>query len=306
MTELLPLLRKKAATKDIEIDVVSNPEFLREGTAVEDYFNPPLTLIGAENKEAANKLAELYQNLPAEIYITATRTAEIMKYVNNTFHALKISFANEIGNICKALNIDSHEVMGIFVKDKQLNISPYYFKPGFAYGGSCLPKDLKALQTLAHDHYVKVPVIESVDKTNIIQIERAIKYLAKVKGKKLGFLGLSFKAGTDDLRNSPTVTLIESLLGKGFEIKIFDRNVHLSRLTGTNKEYIDEKIPHLTKLLVSDMKELTDSSDVLVITNNEKEFEIPLKDISDKTIVDFVRVPDELLRNKQNYYGINW
>ena len=162
------------------------------------------------------------------------------------------------------------------------------------------------MQTLAHDHYVKVPVIESVDKTNMLQIERAIKYLAKFKGKKLGFLGLSFKAGTEDLRNSPTVTLIESLLGKGFEIKIFDRNVHLSRLTGTNKEYIDEKIPHLTKLLVSDMKELTDSSDVLVITNNEKEFEIPLKDISDKTIVDFVRVPDELLRNKQNYYGINW
>ncbi|MBN2215332.1 MAG: UDP-glucose/GDP-mannose dehydrogenase family protein [Bacteroidales bacterium] len=292
--------------RDVDFAVVDNPEFLREGTAVEDYFNPPLTLIGAENKEAANKLAELYKTLPAEIYITGTRTAEIMKYVNNTYHALKISFANEIGNICKALGIDSYEVMDIFVKDRQLNISPYYFKPGFAYGGSCLPKDLKALQTLAHDNYVKVPVIENVDKTNQLQIERAIEYISGFKGKKLGFLGLSFKAGTDDLRNSPAVTLIEALLGKGFEIKIFDKNVQLARLTGTNKEYIDEKIPHLTKLLVAEINELIEESDVLIVTNNEKEFESHLKNTHNKPVIDFVRLRDETIRQKQGYYGINW
>ena len=219
--------------------IVDNPEFLREGTAVHDYYNPPLTLIGSDNKEAANKVAELYLQLPSEVIITDLKVAEIMKYVNNTFHALKISFGNEVGNICAELGIDSHEVMNIFCKDKQLNISPYYFKPGFAYGGSCLPKDLKGFQTLAHDLYVNVPVITSINKTNEIQISRAIKMIYKYWNKKLGFLGLSFKEGTDDLRNSPAVAVIEGLLGKGCDITIYDKNVNLSLLTGTNKEFID-------------------------------------------------------------------
>ena len=188
--------------------IVDNPEFLREGTAVEDYYNPPLTLIGSDNKSAAQKLAQLYNQLPGEIITTDLKVAEIMKYVNNTFHALKISFGNEVGNVCSALGIDSHQVMDIFCKDKQLNISNYYFKPGFAYGGSCLPKDLKGFQTLAHDLYVKTPVIDGIGLTNENQIERAIDIIQRYPNKKLGFLGLSFKAGTDDLRNSPAVRLV--------------------------------------------------------------------------------------------------
>jgi GDP-mannose 6-dehydrogenase len=285
--------------------VVDNPEFLREGTAVYDYFNPPITLIGSDNKEAAEKVAGLYRNLPAEVIMTGLKVAEIMKYVDNTYHALKISFANEVGNICTELGIDSYKVMEIFCKDKQLNISPYYFKPGFAYGGSCLPKDLKGFQTLAHDLYIEVPVIDSIDKTNEIQIQRAVKIIFKYWNKKLGFLGLSFKAGTDDLRNSPAVTVIETLLGKGCDIKIYDKNINLSMLTGTNKEFINARIPHLATLLTTDASELINSCNVIVINTKEPEFTNLVKDIKDKIIIDFVHL-DETLLSKNNYYGINW
>jgi GDP-mannose 6-dehydrogenase len=293
----------KKRNKDFAI--VDNPEFLREGTAVHDYFNPPLTLIGSDNKEAAQKVAKLYEGIPGEIIITDLKIAEFMKYVNNTFHALKISFANEIGNICSEINIDSHKVMDIFCKDKQLNISPYYFKPGFAYGGSCLPKDLKGLQTLAHDLYIETPLINSIHKTNDIQIQRAIQVIYKYWNKKLGFLGLSFKEGTDDLRNSPAVTIIESLLGKGCDVSIYDKNIRLSLLTGTNKEFIDSKIPHLATLMIDDAQQLIESCDVIIINNKEKEFIPMLQKASGKTIIDLVRL-DENLINNNNYIGINW
>jgi GDP-mannose 6-dehydrogenase len=286
--------------------IINNPEFLREGTAVYDYFNPPLTLIGSDNKQAAEKVADLYRELPAEIIITELRVAEFMKYVNNTFHALKISFANEIGNICSEINIDSHKVMDIFCKDRQLNISPYYFKPGFAYGGSCLPKDLKGLQTLSHDLYIETPLINSIHKTNDIQMQRAIQIIYKFWNKKLGFLGLSFKEGTDDLRNSPAVTIIEALLGKGCDVSIYDKNINLSLLTGTNKEYIDSKIPHLASLMVNDSKKIIDSCDVIIINTKERDFIPMLEKIKDKkTIIDLVRL-DENLINESNYIGINW
>lgn len=285
--------------------VVDNPEFLREGSAVADYFNPPLTLVGSDNIEAAQKVADLYMTLPGEKIITDLKVAEIMKYVNNTYHALKISFANEVGNICSELGIDSHQVMDIFCKDKQLNISNYYFKPGFAYGGSCLPKDLKGFQTLAHDLYVKTPVIDGIGLTNEKQIERAIDLILRYPNQKLGFLGLSFKAGTDDLRNSPAVRVIEVLLGKGAAIKIYDKNINTTVLTGTNKDYIDSRIPHLSKLLMNDLDELIEESDVLIVNTNEREFESKLDTVEDKTIIDFVRLSDNLL-NKKNYLGINW
>jgi GDP-mannose 6-dehydrogenase len=285
--------------------IVDNPEFLREGTAVQDYYNPPLTLIGSDNLEAAEKVAELYRQLPGEIIITDLKIAEIMKYINNTYHALKISFSNEIGNICSELGIDSHKVMDIFCKDKQLNISPYYFKPGFAYGGSCLPKDLKGLQTLAHDLYIDVPVIDGINKTNDLQIQRAIKLIYKYWDKKLGFLGLSFKAGTDDLRNSPTVSIIEALLGKGCDIVIYDKNINMAMLTGTNKDYIDSRIPHLSSLLVSDPAELINDCDIIVINTKEPEFVKLVSDIDNKVIIDFVRL-NEAIISKNNYIGINW
>lgn len=294
----------KKADKDFA--VVSNPEFLREGTAVNDYFNPPLTLIGASNKAAAEKLSMLYNQLPAEVVITDVEVAEIMKYVNNAFHALKIVFANEVGNICSALGIDSHKVMDIFCMDKALNISSYYFKPGFAYGGSCLPKDLKGLQTLAHDLYIKTPVLECIDKSNELQIHRAMELITDFGKKKIAFLGLSFKAGTDDLRNSPAVTMAETLIGKGYDVKIYDKNVHLSRLTGTNKEYIDSRIPHLSRVMVNHLDELVDSADVIVLHNREKEYiDVLLETESPAVIIDMVRLP-EPLRNRANYYGINW
>jgi len=284
--------------------VVHNPEFLREGSAVRDYYNPPLTLIGSDNKQAAKKVAELYEQLPAEVIITDLNVAEIMKYVNNTYHALKVSFANEVGNICNELGIDSHKVMNIFCKDKQLNISSYYFKPGFAYGGSCLPKDLKGLQKLANDLYLDVPVIDSINKTNDNQIARATKMVYKYLNKKLGFLGLSFKEGTDDLRNSPAVRVIESLLDKGATIIIYDKNVNTTILTGTNKDYIDTHIPHLSKLLISDLDYVIESSDVLVVNTKEKEFIEKLKQVNDKIIIDFVHLGDEFMHLK-NYTGIN-
>lgn len=298
---------EKASGKKRNVDfaIVDNPEFLREGTAVHDYYNPPLTLIGSDNRNAADKIADLYRKLPGEIIITDLRTAEIMKYINNTYHALKISFGNEIGNICSELGIDSHKVMEIFCKDKQLNISPYYFKPGFAYGGSCLPKDLKALQTLAHDLYVDVPLIDSIHKTNDIQIQRAVKMIYRYWNKKLGFLGLSFKAGTDDLRNSPAVTVIESLLGKGCDIKIYDKNINLALLTGTNKEFISTRIPHLASLLTTDPVKLINECDVIIINTKGTEFLKLVENIRDKTIIDFVRL-DESLLSKNNYIGINW
>lgn len=304
--KIADIIEKTSGKKrNVTFAVVDNPEFLREGTAVKDYYNPPLTLIGSDNIEAANKMAELYVDLPGEIVISDLKVAEIMKYVNNTYHALKISFANEVGNICSELDIDSHEVMNIFCKDKQLNISPYYFKPGFAYGGSCLPKDLKGLQTLAHDLYVDTPVIHSIDKTNEIQIARATKMLYRYWNKKLGFLGLSFKAGTDDLRNSPAVRVIESLLGKGSDVKIFDRNVNATMLTGTNKDYVDARIPHLSKLLIEDLDELIQSSDVLIVNTKEREFVDKLTSVKGKIIIDFVRLGDEFLEY-ENYSGINW
>jgi GDP-mannose 6-dehydrogenase len=291
---------------NVDFAVVSNPEFLREGTAVFDYNHPPFTLIGASNKEAAATMASLYKHLPAEIIITDIRVAEIMKYVNNSFHALKIAFANEIGNICSAMKIDSHKVMEIFCTDKELNISPYYFKPGFAYGGSCLPKDLKGLQTLAHDLYLRVPVIENIDKTNELQIHRAIELIQQTGKRRIAFLGISFKTGTDDLRSSPAVTIAEALIGKGYDIRIYDKNVHLSKLNGANREYIDVHIPHLSKLMVNRLGELIDDVDVIVVSNRESEYvDVLLETESSAIIIDMVRLPDPI-RLRGNYVGINW
>jgi len=293
-------------THGIDFDVVDNPEFLREGSAVHDYFHPPLTLIGGESQKAIEMVSSLYSNLPGKIVVVETRLAEIMKYVNNTFHALKISFANEVGNICSELDIDSHQVMEILCMDKRLNISPYYMKPGFAYGGSCLPKDLGGLQTLAHDLYLSVPIIESINKTNEIQIHRAIKKISKYFGKKIILLGLSFKAGTDDLRNSPYVDLVESLMGKGFDLMLYDDNIKLAKLMGKNKEYIDKKIPHLTDLLsYKTLRETIDSGDVIIVCNREKQFLKELESTTDKIIFDMVGLSNNVRKNNK-YIGVNW
>ena len=288
-----------------DFTVVSNPEFLREGTSVEDFFNPPLTLVGTDSEFAEKVFREIYKDIKAEFICTDIKVAEMMKYVNNTYHALKIVFGNEVGNICKGLNIDSHKVMEIFCKDKQLNISPYYFKPGFAYGGSCLPKDMKALKTLAHDLYVDVPVIDSIYQSNENQKKEAVKIIMAQGQRKLGILGLSFKAGTDDLRCSPIVDVVETLLGKGFEIRIYDKNVKVSELTGTNKDFIMAKIPHLQHFVTEDIDKVCRESDVLVVTNKEHEFADILEKYPNKIIVDLVRQWKEVDYNGK-YEGISW
>ena len=291
--------------RDEAFTVVSNPEFLREGTAVHDYLNPPLTLVGADNDLAVEKMRELYRDIPGEFIATDIKVAEMMKYINNTYHALKIVFGNEVGNICKALDVDSHKVMEIFCKDKQLNISPYYFKPGFAYGGSCLPKDSKALRTLARDYYVDVPVINAIEESNEIQKRNAVNLIMEKGKRKVGILGLSFKAGTDDLRCSPIVDVVESLLGKGFEMRIYDKNVKLSEITGTNKDFIMAKIPHLQHFVYDDLDKVATESDVLVVTNKEPEFEDLLQKYPGKIIVDLVRAWKEVDYDG-NYEGISW
>lgn len=284
--------------------VVSNPEFLREGSAVKDYYNPPVTVIGSENEKALEIMAGIYSKVDAPIEKTDIKVAEIIKYVNNSFHALKITFANEVGNICKKLGIDSHKVMDLFCKDTHLNISPYYFKPGFAYGGSCLPKDLKALNTIAHDAYLNSPVLDAIERSNQNQKRTAIEMITSKGKKKVGILGLSFKKGTDDLRYSPIVEVTESLLGKGYEICIFDEKVNLSNITGTNKHYIDTRIPHLSRLLKSSLKDVVESSELLVISQNDERFEKLIDQYPDKQFIDLVRVVDE--SRNHNYEGIGW
>ena len=292
-------------TRNKDFAIVSNPEFLREGTSVHDFLNPPLTLVGSDSERATDMFRELYKDIPADFIETDIRVAEIMKYVNNTFHALKIVFGNEVGNICKALDIDSHKVMEIFCRDRQLNISPYYFKPGFAYGGSCLPKDTKALRTLARDHYIDVPVIDHIEKSNELQKANAVKLIMQQGRRNIGILGLSFKAGTDDLRCSPIVDVVETLLGKGFNINIYDKNVKVSELTGTNRDFIMAKIPHLQHFVSDNLDNVAEVSDVLVVTNNEPEFRDILTRYPGKIIVDLVRAWKDVDYNGI-YEGLSW
>lgn len=297
---------EKSSNKKIDIDfcVVSNPEFLREGTAVSDYYNPAVTVLGSDNPRGLEMMAEIYEKINAPIAKVKISEAEIIKYINNSFHALKITFANEVGNICKKMDIDSHKVMELFCKDDKLNISSYYFKPGFAYGGSCLPKDLRGLRTIAHDYYLDVPIINSIEESNIYQKKIALDLVISKKKKKIGILGLSFKAGTDDLRYSPSVELVEQLIGKGYEVFIYDENVNLTKLTGTNKDYIDIHIPHLSNLITDNLKKVVEQAEVVVITQKNKLFESIHKEYSHKIIIDLVRVTEDFKQN--NIEGICW
>lgn len=301
VSELIESVSGKKRNSDFA--VVSNPEFLREGTAVADYMNPPLTVLGSSCSKAIQIMQELYKNTNAPIEVVDIEVAEMIKYVNNSYHALKVVFANEVGTICKQLGVDSHEVMRIFCMDKQLNISPYYFKPGFAYGGSCLPKDLKGLKTLAHDLYLDTPVLNAIDDSNNKHISQVIYQIEKTGKRKIGICGLSFKAGTDDMRNSPIVNVIEALYGKGYDIRIFDKNVSLSRLIGKNKSVITEKLPHLDSMLQDDLSLLVDWAEVLVVSNKDKVFK-SMSVRPEQKIIDLVRIKE--LESFDNYSGLCW
>ncbi|SHJ60790.1 nucleotide sugar dehydrogenase [Pseudozobellia thermophila] len=298
------IAERSGKERNVHFAVVSNPEFLREGSAVKDYYNPPVTVVGTDSEQASKKIAEMYQGINAPIKETNIEIAELIKYVNNSFHALKVSFANEVGNICKKMNIDSHELMSLFCMDTQLNLSPYYLKPGFAFGGSCLPKDLKAFKTMAHDFYLESPVLNSILDSNENQKNQALDLVLNRNKKKIGILGLSFKKGTDDLRYSPVVELAESLLGKGFSIAIYDKNVNVSMLSGTNKAYIDKHIPHLSDLISDNLDEVLEASETVIISHNEPEFkDINLK-YADKHFIDLVKIKDNT--PSANYEGICW
>lgn len=284
--------------------IVSNPEFLREGSAVKDYYNPPVTVIGTDSDIASKKIVEMYDGINTPIAETSIEIAELIKYVNNSFHALKVSFANEVGNICKKMNIDSHELMNLFCMDKQLNLSSYYLKPGFAFGGSCLPKDLKAFKTMAHDFYLESPVLNSILESNENQKNQALKLVLDRNARNIGILGLSFKKGTDDLRHSPIVELAETLLGKGFSILIYDKNVNISKLSGTNKAYIDKHIPHLSELISDDLDKVIGNSETVIISHDEPEFKQINTKYPDKHFIDLVKIKDNV--NTENYEGICW
>jgi GDP-mannose 6-dehydrogenase len=304
---VIPTLEKESGKKAGDgFGVCSNPEFLREGTAVHDYDHPPKTVIGKVDGVSGDKLASLFAKLDAPLVITDVATAEMVKYVDNVWHALKVDFANEIGNICKAVGLDGHQVMDIFCKDTKLNLSPYYLKPGFAFGGSCLPKDVRALTYCAKTLDLDLPILTSILASNDRQVQRGIEMVMNSPGKRVGVLGFSFKAGTDDLRESPIVTLIEHLIGKGYDLKLYDRNVSLARLTGANKAYIEEHVPHLARLMVDSIEDIFRHAETIVIGNADPQFADALRVANaNQVIVDLVRVA-KTRASDGAYQGICW
>jgi GDP-mannose 6-dehydrogenase len=305
---VIPALERTSGKKYGEgFGVSVNPEFLREGTALKDFRKPPLTLVGHNHAADASGTIALYQALDAPLVSTSIRVAEMIKYTSNTWHAVKVVFANEIGNLCKRMDVDSHEVMDIFCQDNKLNLSPYYLKPGFAFGGSCLPKDVRALQYRAKELDLEMPLVASVLASNHLQVQHAIDRVVDTGRKKVGLLGFSFKADTDDLRESPMVILAEALLGKGYELCIYDRNVSLARLVGANKQYINEQIPHLSRHLCESIDQVIDQSEVIVVGNASPEFaEAITRCRPDQIVIDLVRLPLDFSRVNAQYDGICW
>jgi GDP-mannose 6-dehydrogenase len=304
---VIPILEqfsgKKAGT---DFGVCNNPEFLREGSSVKDFRCPPKTVIGQLDEASGNTVASLYERIDAPLIRTDLETAEMLKYVDNSWHALKIGFANEIGNLCKAVGIDGHEVMKIFCQDKKLNISCAYLLPGFAFGGSCLPKDLRALGYQAKIHDLELPILASILPSNDIQVNRGLRMIMENGCKRVGVLGFSFKAGTDDLRESPLIEVIERLLGKGYDLRIYDRNVNLAGLVGANRDFIFNHIPHISRLMVNCVDDVLSHAQTVVIGNNDPEFgKVPERLRADQRLVDFVRIQDRRSDNG-NYHGICW
>lgn len=304
---VIPTLEEFSGKKaGVDFGVCNNPEFLRESTAVYDYYNPPKTVIGETDSKGGEMLASLYSHLDAPMIRTDVETAEMVKYTDNVWHALKVGFANEIGNICKAVGIDGHAVMDIFCQDTKLNLSSYYMKPGFAFGGSCLPKDVRALNYKARSLDLDVPIINSIMPSNQYQVEKGIKMITEKGSKKIGILGFSFKAGTDDLRESPLVEVIERLLGKGYDIRLYDKNVKIASLVGANKDYILNHIPHISKLMEDSIEKVLEHADTIVIGNGAEEFrDVPGKLREGQVVVDLVRIiQDRSVEGK--YDGICW
>ena len=304
---VIPLLEEfSGKIAGTDFGVCHNPEFLREGSAVKDFHAPPKTVIGELNRCSGEILATLYRKLDAPLVRTDLETAEMVKYVDNSWHALKIGFANEIGNLCKALAVDSHEVMKIFCLDTKLNISAAYLLPGFAFGGSCLPKDLRALTYQARIHDLELPILTSILPSNEMQVRHGLQLIMENENKRVGILGFSFKAGTDDLRESPVIELIERLLGKGYDLRIYDKNVNIASLVGANRDFILNRIPHISRLMVQDLDMVLEHAQTIVIGNKDPDFKgVPERLRDDQRLVDLVRISNQRSGNG-HYSGICW
>ena len=292
-------------TAGVDFGVCINPEFLREGSAIHDYDHPPKTVIGESDPRAGDLLLQLYERIDAPLIRTDLETAEMVKYSDNVWHALKVAFANEIGNFCKASGIDGTKVMEIFCRDTKLNLSPYYLKPGFAFGGSCLPKDVRALTHRARSLDLELPLLNAVLPSNERQIRRGIRMIVEKGRRNIGFLGFSFKAGTDDLRESPLVEVVEYLLGKGYPLRLYDRNVRLASLTGTNQDYLLQHIPHVAALMVASVADILEFAETIVIGNGAAEFRDVLTQLRPgQSVVDLVGIGAQ--PGAPAYDGICW
>lgn len=265
---LLPALEKESGKRaGTDFTVCYNPEFMREGSAVNDFLQPPYTILGSEDPKHLAPLRELYKNTPGQLFETSITVAEMVKYLSNTFHAVKVTFANEVGTLCKHLGVDAEAVTKIFTSDTRLNISSAYLAPGFAFGGSCLPKDVRALTHRAKELDLRLPLLESLLPSNREHVDRAFEAVMRTGKRKIAQLGLSFKAGTDDLRESPQVELIKRLLGEGLQVRVWDKDVSLGRLAGSNRQYIEEVIPHIGSLLTADLEEALRDAEVVILGN---------------------------------------
>ena len=315
---LVPLLEEASGlVAGQDFGVAVNPEFLREGSSVRDFYDPPKTVVGELDPTSGDAVLALYAGLDAPEFRVAPPVAEMTKYVDNTFHGLKIGFANEVGALARELGVDSHEVMEIFLADTKLNISPAYLRPGFAFGGSCLPKDLRGLVHAARRHDVRVPILENVLPSNDEHIQRAFEHVAATGRRKVGVFGLAFKGGTDDLRESPLVELCERMLGKGYDLRIYDPAVVESALLGANRAFIEAHLPHLRDLLVDDVAEVVAHAEVLVVGKADDQVRAALGDAADGgtgptvgptvPVIDLVRLPDAARRRQQEgYVGLAW
>jgi GDP-mannose 6-dehydrogenase len=303
-----PILEKESGKRSgVDFGLAFQPEFLREGSSIRDYDHPPYTIVGANCEVAVNAVRDIFRHLDARFLVTTIRVAETLKMSCNAFHALKITFANEIGRVSQALGIDPHEVMRLVCADTRLNISPAYLKPGFAFGGSCLPKDLRALAQLAKQNDIEIPMLANVLASNRVHIEHAVERILKLGRPRVGLLGLSFKTGTDDLRESPLVMVAKRLIGEGCELRIFDPEVQLSRLLGANRSYIESHIPHLGSLLCDDINGMIDPSEVILVGLQQTALDaaLQLRVRPEQYVLDLVNLPNrDLLRCR--YEGICW
>jgi GDP-mannose 6-dehydrogenase len=305
---LLPVLEESSGKKaGVDFGLAMNPEFLRESSAIRDYDNPSLIVIGQIDTRTGDAVERMYETISAPVVRTTIKTAEMVKYVNNAFHALKVTFANEMGNLCKAHGVDGREVMDIFCQDRQLNISPTYFKPGFAFGGSCLPKDTRALAYRAKLCDLETPLLEAILKSNQHQILRGIEMVERTGRKRIGVLGLSFKAGTDDVRESPVIPLVETLVGRGYEVIVYDEHLELSKLTGANKEFLDREIPHIASLLCRNVSDVLAHAEVVVMTYNSEKFsKVPQQLRQNQILIDLGGISVDPETMHAGYDGICW